>query len=284
MHGSLAPHISLNSTHKPLIVRRSARLSTTAPGPMRESARFCTLSSRARWDGAAPFHTRGQYSIRGRTKPLYAVRRPGGSRTGDAFRRKPMRWVARSVTDRRCWPKFMVLSNVTPKSLRVVTSSTATPPNRKGAIGRGCGEKSKWRARRQNLLRGSCDPAFSYTPTIPSRPSLVAECAIFLILRLVATHSRRAVLHLVEGTPDDGPADTTLWIAFMDVGVLERTEGETETTTRWTRSFTTLDHLNSEVHLLHCSLPVYQVADGLRRVDTVRSVHREDSFQKIKGF
>ena len=38
MHGSLAPHISLNSTHKPLIVRRSARLSTTAPGPMRESA------------------------------------------------------------------------------------------------------------------------------------------------------------------------------------------------------------------------------------------------------
>ena len=29
-------------------------------------------------------------------------------------------------------------------------------------------------------------------------------------MRLVATHSRRAVLHLVEGTPDDGPADTTL--------------------------------------------------------------------------
>ena len=27
-----------------------------------------------------------------------------------------------------------------------------------------------------------------------------------------------------------------------------------------------------------------QVADSLRRVDTVRSVHREDSFQKIKGF
>ena len=46
------------------------------------------------------------------------------------------------------------------------------------------------------------------------------------------THSRRAV-HLVEGTPDDGPADTTLDRAeFMDVGVLERTEGETETTTR----------------------------------------------------
>ena len=27
-----------------------------------------------------------------------------------------------------------------------------------------------------------------------------------------------------------------------------------------------------------------QVAHGLRRVDTVKSVHREDSFQKIKGF
>ena len=40
---------------------------------------------------------------------------------------------------------------------------------------------------------------------------------------------------------------TRLQIAFMDVGVLERTEGETETTTRWTTSFTTLDHLNSEV-------------------------------------
>ena len=34
-----------------------------------------------------------------------------------------------------------------------------------------CGEKSMWRARRQNLLRGSCDPASSYTPTIPRRPS-----------------------------------------------------------------------------------------------------------------
>ena len=27
-----------------------------------------------------------------------------------------------------------------------------------------------------------------------------------------------------------------------------------------------------------------QVAGGLRRVDTVRSVHREDTFHKIKGF
>ena len=26
----------------------------------------------------------------------------------------------------------------------------------------------------------------------------------------MVTHSRRAVLHLVEGTPDDGAADTTL--------------------------------------------------------------------------
>ena len=34
-----------------------------------------------------------------------------------------------------------------------------------------CGEKSMWRAWRQNLLRGSCDPASSYTPTIPRRPS-----------------------------------------------------------------------------------------------------------------
>ena len=30
-----------------------------------------------------------------------------------------------------------------------------------------CGEKSMWRARRQNLLRGSCDPASSYTSTSP---------------------------------------------------------------------------------------------------------------------
>ena len=34
----------------------------------------------------------------------------------------------------------------------------------------------------------------------------------------------------------------------MNVGVFERTEGETETTTRWTTSFSTLDHLSSEVH------------------------------------
>ena len=30
-----------------------------------------------------------------------------------------------------------------------------------------CREKSMWRARRQNLLRGSCDPASPYTPTSP---------------------------------------------------------------------------------------------------------------------
>ena len=42
-----------------------------------------------------------------------------------------------------------------------------------------CGEKSMWRARRHNLLRGSCDPASSYTPKIPRRPSQVAECTIF---------------------------------------------------------------------------------------------------------
>ena len=77
-----------------------------------------------------------------------------------------------------------------------------------------CGEKSMWRARRQNLLRGSCDPASSYTSTsaiqfpigLPSLQSARSSRFWGWWWR----HSRRAVLHLAEGTPDDGAADTTL--------------------------------------------------------------------------
>ena len=44
------------------------------------------------------------------------------------------------------------------------------------------------------------------------------------------THSCRAVLHLVEGTPDDGAADTNLDRVPWTSEFLERTEEETETT------------------------------------------------------
>ena len=64
-------------------------------------------------------------------------------------------------------------------------------------------------------------------------------------------HSRRAVLHLVEGTPDDGAADTTLdrvhgrrsfWREPKKK--LRRLLVEQRRLQRW---------INSEVHVLHCS-------------------------------
>ena len=96
---------------------------------------YSVKPSQMRWCCSVPYE--GAVLHKGPYEAL--VRRKAARRIQDRRRlsQKPMRWVARSVTDRRCWPKFMVLSNVTPKSLRVVTSSTATPPNRKGAIGRG---------------------------------------------------------------------------------------------------------------------------------------------------
>ena len=45
------------------------------------------------------------------------------------------------------------------------------------------------------------------------------------------TYSRRAVLHLAEGTPDHGAADMTTSRSWMSE-FLERTEEETETTVR----------------------------------------------------
>ena len=90
------------------------------------------------------------------------------------------------------------------------------------------------------------------------------------------SHSRRAVLHLVQGTPDpdDGDADRTV----------DRVHG------RW--SFwkepkkklrrTLVYNAGSIVKNMYSI--ARQVADGLRRVDTVRSVHREDSFQKNQRF
>ena len=48
----------------------------------------------------------------GRTKPLYVVSRPWMSRTADALRTKPIRWAARTATERRRWPKLNVLSKV----------------------------------------------------------------------------------------------------------------------------------------------------------------------------
>ena len=65
------------------------------------------------------------------------------------------------------------------------------------------------------------------------------------------THSRRAVLHLVEGTPEDGAADTTLdrvygrrsfWRELKKK--LRRLLVEQRRVQRW---------INSEVHVLHCS-------------------------------
>ena len=77
---------------------------------------------------------------------------------------------------------------------------------------------------------------------------------------------------------------TRLQIAFMEVGVLERTEGETETTTCWTTSFTTLDHLNSQVHytaLLAILSSRRPSSCGHCKICPSRGF---TSFQKIKGF
>ena len=66
------------------------------------------------------------------------------------------------------------------------------------------------------------------------------------------THSRRAVLHLVEGTPDDGPADMTS---------LDRVHGRRsfwrepkEKLRRLLVERRLQSWINSEVHVLHCSL------------------------------
>ena len=119
------------------MVRLSSRLSTLTPGPRKESARRWIRSSRERWQAAALLHTRGLYSMSGRTKPLYVVSRPGMSRMADALRRKLIRWAARTATERRCWPKLNVLSKVTPRSLSEFASSTVTPSNFTRGIGHG---------------------------------------------------------------------------------------------------------------------------------------------------
>ena len=66
----------------------------------------------------------------------------------------------------------------------------------------------------------------------------------------MVTHSRRAVLHLVEGTPDDGAADTTLDRVYgrrsfwREPKKKLRLLVEQRRVQRW---------INSEVHVLHCS-------------------------------
>ena len=119
----------------PLTVRRSARLSTYTPEPIRARARRWILSSWDRWWGAAPPHARGLYSMRGLTNPLYAVSWPEMSRTRHALRRKPRRCAARIATERRWFLKLMDLSNTTPRSLMVAVSSTFSPPNDAAGMG-----------------------------------------------------------------------------------------------------------------------------------------------------
>ena len=113
------------------------RLSTLTPEPRKESARRWIRSSRERRQGATPLHTRGLYSMTGRTKPLYVVSRPGMSRTADALSKKPIYWAAS-----KCWPKFKGLSKVTPRSLSELASSTVTASKFMGVIGHG------WRCRK----------------------------------------------------------------------------------------------------------------------------------------
>ena len=91
------------------------------------------------------------------------------------------------------------------------------------------------------------------------------------------THSGRAVLHLVEGAPDDGAADTTL----------DRVHGRRsfwrEPKKKLRRLLVEQRRLQRWIKVKYMYSIARQVAAGLRRVNTVRSVHREDSFQKIRG-
>ena len=145
-----------------------------------------------------------------------------------------------------------------------------------------CGEKSMWRARRQNLLRGSCDPASSYTPTSPIQyhvglPSLDSARSS----RFWGWWWRTLVVQfyiLSKGLPTT-VLQTRLWIAFMGVGVF----GENRR-----RNWDDYSLNNVVYNALSIVKYMYsiarQVADGLRRVDAVRSVHQEDSFQKNQRF
>ena len=145
-----------------------------------------------------------------------------------------------------------------------------------------CGEKSMWRATRQNLLRGSCDPASPYTPTSPIQfpvglPSLQSARSS----RFWGWWWRTLVVQfyiLSKGLPTT-VLQTWLSITFMDVGVF----GENRRRNWDDYSLNNVVYNAGSIVKYMYSI-ARQVADGLRRVATVRSVHREDSFQKNQRF
>ena len=72
-------YVSLKRSDRDATILRCSRLGSQIPGPMIFSTLCCILSRR---EVLEPIHTNEQYSIRGRTNPLYTVVRALASRRG----------------------------------------------------------------------------------------------------------------------------------------------------------------------------------------------------------
>ena len=112
--------------------------------------------SRARVVGAALIQVSMAYSITGRTKPLYTAVQQLGSRTLEAFWRKPSRCDPRTARHRICAWNESCRSKSTPRSSSRSTSGTAVPWKvmRGRAMGvRWCEITSAWDFDGSNFIR-----------------------------------------------------------------------------------------------------------------------------------
>ena len=125
--GCIGLHLILYSIHNTATERRCERSHSNTP-PVKKLAPLTTRSSNLRCVSAAEHQTAEQYSKTDKTNHLKHLPRSDLSwNTCQDFLKIPSRWEAALETERRCFSKVILESNVTPNITRSSDSFSTVP-------------------------------------------------------------------------------------------------------------------------------------------------------------